>query len=135
LITNYTPGNGDRNSGSVDLQLVALPVLPCTGNVISTMHVTFDEFVAVAEQDKNNLALTLQPNPAHSNVAVTITGNKNLQAQLTLTDISGKLVYSENLVTGKDVVRNIDLSNYPKGVYIVQLKTEDQVKTERLIVQ
>jgi len=135
LITTYVPGNGDRNSGSVDLQLVALPVLPCTGNVISTMHVTFDEFVAVAEQDKNNLALTLQPNPARSNVAVTIIGYKNLAAQLTLTNISGKLVYSENLVIGKDIVRNLDLSNFPQGVYIVQLKTENQVKTERLIIQ
>ena len=136
LITDYTPGSGDRNSGSVDLTLVALPVVPCTGNVMSTMHVTFDEFVALAETGKNALAMAIQPNPARSNVTIVISGVRNQDARLTLTDITGKVIYAENIsLNGINTIRNLDLSNYSKGVYVVQLKTDTQVKTERLIVQ
>jgi hypothetical protein len=136
LITDYFPGNGDRNSGSVDLTLVALPVVPCTGNVMSTMQVTFDQFVALSEPGKNVLTMVLQPNPARSNVSIVISGTQNQDAHISLTDITGKIVYSENLALSLNkTTRNLDLSNYPKGVYVVQLKTNDQVKTERLIVQ
>ena len=136
LVTTYTPGNADRNSGSVNLMLVALPVLPCSGNVMDTLHVTFDEFVAVSDPGKKVFEMNLRPNPARSNVAVIITGTQNQSGHLTLTDISGKVVYSEDLLLNeKTAVRNLDVSNYAKGVYIVQLKTDTQVKTERLIVQ
>ena len=100
------------------------------------MHVTFDEFVALAETGKNALAMAIQPNPARSNVTIVISGVRNQDARLTLTDITGKVIYAENIsLNGINTIRNLDLSNYSKGVYVVQLKTDTQVKTERLIVQ
>ncbi|MCK9424007.1 MAG: T9SS type A sorting domain-containing protein [Bacteroidales bacterium] len=136
LITSYIPGNGDRNNLSVNLTLAALPVVPCTGNVLSTMHVIFDEFVAITEAGRNGPAITLRPNPARGSVTVAIAGVRNQDALLTLSDITGKVVYSEKLVLNeRDEIRNLDLSAYSKGVYIVKLKTDTQIKTERLIVQ
>jgi len=136
LITTYTPGSGDRNNGSVDLILIALPILPCSGNVMDTVHITFDEFVALSEPGNKVFEMNLQPNPARSKVAVVISGAQNQNAHLSLTDIAGKVVYSEDIVLSeKNAVRNLDVSNYAKGIYIVQLKTDTQLKTERLVVQ
>ncbi len=136
LITTYIPGNNDRNSGGVDLKLVALPVAPCTGNIISTKHVTFDEFVAITEPGNLSPGLTLQPNPARENLTIIISGAQNQKVQLTIFDIAGKVKYTENtFVTDNNSVRQLNLSNYPKGVYMVQLKTDQHLKTEKLIVQ
>jgi len=136
LITSYIPGNNDRNSGGVDLKLVALPVSPCSGNLISTMHVTFDEFVAIADPGDNTPGLTIQPNPARGNLTIIISGATNQKVQLTICDVAGKTRYSENVsVTGNNTVRQIDLSTYPKGVYMVQMLTNGHLKTKKLIVQ
>jgi hypothetical protein len=103
---------------------------------MSIRHITFDEFVSVAEPGKNVLSMTLQPNPARSNLTIVISGLQTQNAQLTLTDITGKIIYTDNLpAQGNRMVKYFDLTNYPKGVYVVQLKTNDQVKTERLIIQ
>lgn len=135
LITSYIPGAGDRASLAVDLKLVALPVSPCTGNVISTMHVTFDEFVGIGEQAGQGLTLTLLPNPARDQVNVTINGLTGHEVQLTLSDITGKTVLSETLSSvGKEMKHRLNLNALSKGIYIVRIKTDDQVKTERLIL-
>ncbi|MCK9203081.1 MAG: T9SS type A sorting domain-containing protein [Bacteroidales bacterium] len=135
LITNYYPGAGDRAAMQVDVKLVALPVSPCTGNVISTRHISFDEFVGTGEQVKKGLVLSLQPNPARSYVTITIKGLQGTKAVLTLSDITGKMIYDESLApNGKDLTKQLNLSGYPKGVYILQLKSDEQVKTERLVI-
>jgi hypothetical protein len=99
------------------------------------MHVTFDEFVGIGEQAGQGLTLTLLPNPARDQVNVTINGLTGHEVQLTLSDITGKTVLSETLSSvGKEMKHRLNLNALSKGIYIVRIKTDDQVKTERLIL-
>ncbi|MCX6276898.1 MAG: T9SS type A sorting domain-containing protein [Bacteroidetes bacterium] len=136
LNTVYNPTLADKIAGSVDLNLVAIPNLPCSGNVISSKHVVFDVCTGINGQPSDTPALLLQPNPAHSSVAITTSGISGSQADLSIKSLDGKVVYSENVtLTGKPSVTNLSLSGYANGIYIVQLKTGQQVITQKLIVQ
>jgi len=136
LITNYFPGNNDITSGSVDLVLLALPVAPCASNSFSTKHVVLDPCTGIKEHPFNELSMVIQPNPAHGITLITVTGLQRA-AVLTITDMEGRTVYTAKIdPAGKpSVIEQLDVSSYPKGMYLMKLVSEDKVSVTRLIVQ
>jgi hypothetical protein len=136
LETTYFPSLNDKIAGSVDLKLVANSNPPCSGNVTSTKHVVFDACTGIAAQNITETGLTIRPNPAHGTVAITMSGLINNPAMLTITSTDGKIFLSEIVeAASKPVLKQLDISGYSKGVYVVQLKTGKQVITEKMIVQ
>ncbi len=136
LETNYLPTLTDKLAGSVDLNLIAIANLPCSGNVMSTRHVIFDVCTGIPGQNNTETGLTIQPNPAHGTVAITMSGISTNPAMLTITSIDGKIILSEMVEAAtKPILKQLDISGYAKGVYVVHLKTGKQVLTEKMIVQ
>ncbi len=135
LETTYLPSLNDKIAGSVDLKLVAVSNLPCTGNVTSIKHVVFDVCTGLTGQDKVAPGLLIQPNPAHGTVAIGLRGVSGATV-LSITSMDGKTLFSENIeVTTLPVIRTMDISGYARGIYFVQLKTGDKIITEKMIVQ
>ena len=65
------------------------------------------------------------PNPTSDLLNVSWTANSNETAVMTLTDISGKELYREN-VTGIGVINSqINLADYKSGAYIVKVVSND----------
>jgi hypothetical protein len=65
-----------------------------------------------------------------------MTGLTNSGATLKITNLEGKVIGFYSLeASSKAVIKQIDLSDYRKGVYVVQVKNNSEVKTERLIVR
>jgi hypothetical protein len=136
LNTTYTFGNYDRNHGSVDLQMVALPIAPCYGNVFTVRHIVIDPCTGIGEVAGMGMTLKVSPNPARESVNITVSGLLKEGAVLSITNIEGQTISSETIATSATAeVRQIDLSGYRKGVYVVKLKNETGIKTERLVVQ
>jgi hypothetical protein len=82
-------------------------------------QVTFD----VSVKEIGNVSnLTLYPNPASSTIVLEFTNSSNLNSVINITDVTGKLVRSQNLVTstGKNIT-NIDIQSLDSGIYFVQL--------------
>ncbi len=52
--------------------------------------------------------------------------------QLTLTDVSGRLIESRNLMNNGRVTEQLNLLNEPVGVYILQVRTAEKVYSMRL---
>ena len=135
LSTTYQPTLADKLAGSVDLKLVAIANLPCTGNIFSVKKVTFDACTGIAG-DKIETGLTIRPNPAHGSVVITLNGIGNIPAQLTITSVDGKMIFNETIVTATtNIQKQLDITGYASGIYVVQLKTGKQVITEKMIVQ
>ena len=135
-VTTYLPTLNDKIAGSVDLKLIAISNTPCSGNVSSVKHVVFDACTGIAGQTNTESGITIRPNPAHGTVAITLTGISNNPALLTITSIDGKTVYTESIEAAvKPVVKQLDITGFAKGVYVVQMKTGKQVMTEKMIVQ
>ncbi len=75
--------------------------------------------------------ISIYPNP--SNGIFTITnpqGFKNLVG-LEITDITGKIIYSKDKAC---LVSTFDISNQPAGIYFINIKTENNVYTKKIII-
>ncbi len=74
----------------------------------------------------------IYPNP--SNGVFTIQNPTSLEdlSGLEISDITGKAIY--NLTPGHSPVQ-IDLSNYPKGVYFLKIETNNQYFTQKIVIQ
>ncbi len=82
------------------------------------------------QQFKNDLQLTVYPNPNNGNF--TIETNYTTEKQsLQLFDVTGKMVLSQTL----NNKANINASSLDNGVYFLQVKTNQNISTQKVIVQ
>lgn len=76
--------------------------------------------------------MKLQPNPATSNVFVTLNGVTGT-VDMALIDMSGRVVTTSQFVAENGA--NINVSNLAKGAYFVRITNNDFTKIEKLIVR
>jgi hypothetical protein len=136
LSTIYYPGPADKAAGGVDIKLVVFAKSPCTEKFFSTKHLTIDACTGVPGTGTAVPGMSLVPNPANDKVTVTLRLPRETEAQLTFTGMDGRVCHaSKILADGTEVMKEIDLSGFARGVYLVRLQSEKQVFTERLIIQ
>jgi hypothetical protein len=84
----------------------------------------------------NTLGVQLIPNPAHDQLQLSIYGlNKNTSTHLTVYDMLGNIVLND-LFSGKEqITQNYALTALSKGVYIVEVRNEQQKSMSRLVKQ
>ncbi len=68
----------------------------------------------------------INPNPA--NDFITVSGINN--GQITITDISGKQVLSQNINSD---FQTINIQNLPSGIYIIKIISSEQIATQKII--
>jgi hypothetical protein len=78
--------------------------------------------------EKNN-AVSIFPNPASSRFTIALGNHK--KAEVTITDITGKIIYSTTATTSQ---LEISTKDFEEGIYIVQIKTEEFVETKKVII-
>jgi hypothetical protein len=81
-----------------------------------------DNAVGIDGSDARSSAVNVYPNPSNGNLTVALDGEEG-KAQLLITDMAGRMVYSEAVVLGSNFKKNvsIDLSS---GSYILNVVTE-----------
>jgi hypothetical protein len=70
------------------------------------------------------------PNPAKETLNIEL--NDNAVRQLSITDISGRTVYTENVSSEK---MRLNVAALPAGIYLLHLKSDDKTATVRLVKQ
>lgn len=135
VVTNYTPGNHDKSVGSVDLMLLALPIPPCTGNAQDSKHVILTDCTGIPLTQNEPFKVTISPNPTEGIITVSITGLQNQKATITLMDLHGQSISTEQTAGVASVVRKMDLSGFAKGVYFLKVQTDGRLTTEKVVVQ
>ncbi|MDL2296993.1 T9SS type A sorting domain-containing protein [Bacteroidales bacterium OttesenSCG-928-B11] len=78
----------------------------------------------------------IYPNPAQDNVTVVIETTDNSPATVTVTNLLGQTVYTEqiNINAGTNIY-NINVNGFQNGFYMVNIKTTNGSNTQKLIVQ
>lgn len=79
-----------------------------------------------------SLAFSLFPNPA--NETVTIQAASDRQVEVLIFDMAGKMVLNTSLMANQSGSQ-ISVSHLANGSYIVQLRTNDSIANERLIIR
>ena len=74
--------------------------------------------------------LKIYPNP--TSTKVTIETNLDENFNISLLDISGKTIYNN---TSKSNYLTLDVSNYPKGLYLIKIESKKAVYTSKVSVQ
>ena len=136
LNTTYTFGPQDYANDSVDLLLVAIPFPPCYGNARSTIHLKLDPCTGIADIKNNGLEISIQPNPAHEKIKVSIKGLNREKATLTLSNINGQQLFSKVIYPNDLISTNeFNLETFPAGIYFLQIKTDSRVKIQQFVVE
>ena len=80
--------------------------------------------------------MKMYPNPATNNVNVTFSSEESANAVLSVMNLMGQTVYTENvnIHEGYNMV-NLSVNNFRSGVYMVNIKTNKGTSTQKLIVK
>ncbi|QHL86527.1 T9SS type A sorting domain-containing protein [Nibribacter ruber] len=82
------------------------------------------------------MEVRLYPNPTSGRFTVSFTIDKKSDTRLRVVDSTGKTVLEENAGLQKGTfTRDLDLSRFGKGVYILQILSGKNVRSERIVVQ
>lgn len=93
-----------------------------------------------ASVDENNIDMTaanVYPNPAKDECNVTFNLNNVLDVEITITDLTGKIVSSKTLNNLNKGEHNeaFELSSFESGMYTVNIKSDNKSVTRRLVIQ
>ncbi|MCP4120541.1 MAG: T9SS type A sorting domain-containing protein, partial [Bacteroidetes bacterium] len=86
-----------------------------------------DVATAINDNQSNNDLLSIYPNPASFNVYIKSTENFSLSI---FNPMGQELLYRENLNSIA-----IDVSEYGKGIYMINIKSERGTMTRKLVVE
>jgi hypothetical protein len=135
LVTNYTPGPGDRSAGNVTLALTAQPLAPCTGASADEIVILIDPCTGIPDPATLKLGLQVSPNPTSGVFKMTITNGNKGPVELVITDVTGRTVLQQTMTFNKQIVSiPVDLGKQPDGIYIVKLKSDHETQTEKVVV-
>ena len=86
--------------------------------------------------DPEVFSLSINPNPTKSITQVSYTVEESMEMELTLTSITGQQLRAVQLRPNAPGTFNYDLNtdDIAAGIYLVSLRTEDQVATTRLMI-
>ncbi|RKX19643.1 MAG: hypothetical protein DRP35_07345, partial [Candidatus Zixiibacteriota bacterium] len=133
--TDVQPWHIYQDTGYFTVTLVAVNNI-CGNDTFSApqiVHITENNAIALLEQ---NWYLTVLPNPFHDKFTISLIPEKSMNITITLSDITGKTVkrlYKGQ--TGKEFHLTIDKQIVKQGVYLLKIKTNDDIIIKKIIKQ
>lgn len=97
----------------------------------SAVQMNFDPSLSVNENE-NVFGMGVYPNPANADANVTFSLNNAADVNVTVTDLSGKVVYTEALgnVSAGTTEVSLNTASLSNGVYMVNVAADNAVSTE-----
>lgn len=93
-------------------------------------------FSVGTEEKELDHEIAIIPNPNNGGATIEISGFVKEKAQLEILDLTGRMVFSEQMNATNDFAEShINLSYIPAGNYIVKITTGDRVYTKKMIKQ
>jgi len=92
----------------------------------------YDLFTDVTELEVNPFNLSISPNPGNGLVNINFT-ELNTESAIKLFNTQGQLIYSKVINNSSNNLK-LDLSHLPRGSYILQLNTDRQASTQKMLI-
>ena len=77
-------------------------------------------------------SINLFPNPATNHFTIAL-GSNNKNVEVTIADITGKIIYSTTTVDTQSI--EINTEDFAAGIYVVQIQSADFIAMKKLIVE
>jgi len=79
-------------------------------------------------------ALSIFPNPTNGLLTISVSSNTAEQIQVIVTNTIGEIIYKTMPVIASNQLFNLNLQHSPKGIYFVQLKTNNGCVVRKLVL-
>lgn len=141
LVPIFTISTGANSNPSTGIAQDFSSVFTYTITSESGTYIPWNVNVTVGAEDSNvninDLSstndFTIYPNPSFSTIKITF--DKIIPEEILVSDIYGNII----MTISKDKINknefNLDLNGVSDGVYLVILKTEDDISTRKIIIQ
>jgi hypothetical protein len=106
----------------------------CTNSAVQPLTVGTNCFVGIADVDAIN-KLSVTPNPAHSTILVSFTPKSVSDMNMNITNGIGQKVFEKNIGRSSAYSQTIDISKLPAGVYFLNLNSNGETITRKIIVE
>jgi hypothetical protein len=98
---------------------------------VDSLDIEICSTLSVEEPEQEPVGMTAYPNPANNTLNISTTGLEGT-FDLRITDVLGKVVYSEEVGS----LKKIDVSNFKNGVYLVTVLDRGTIiQTRRVVVK
>ncbi len=104
-----------------------------SGDVIYNTNYTYTEDLSTGinnESQKNSFSIFPNPSTDVLNIQLRNTG----AFEMTVLDLTGKQLMTENIPSQIEIYK-LDISILPKGMYVIQLKSENELLTKQFVKQ
>jgi hypothetical protein len=104
------------------------------GNNLFIDNITLTPYVAIDETALNNKEIQIYPNPSTGKVNLFLDKDHTFN-QISILNISGQQILTENISQKDSNQFSFDLSDYPAGIYFVQLTGKNITEVIKLILK
>ncbi|MCX6252115.1 MAG: T9SS type A sorting domain-containing protein [Bacteroidetes bacterium] len=133
--TIYTPGPNDIATLNWTCTLTAYAQTPCTTDATDQVHLFLSPCNAIPQLQGNDFSITITPNPSQGKFTLNVAGIMHENVQITISDIHGRSVLNTNLKVTGSASQQIDLSDAPKGVYFINVRSAVGLKTSKIVLE
>jgi len=92
--------------------------------------------IAAMRKQRMSIPLTLMPNPASSEIALSFYAENADEINIRMVDNNGKIVFmqKQKVVKGNNVIRLTNLSRFANGAYSMQVQVNNKLLTQKFIL-
>jgi hypothetical protein len=136
LNATYTPGPQDIQSLSFKLTLTAYRMEPCDEDDSDQMKVTLDPCTGISNPIDRTIPVQIIPNPGTGLFDVFVRGWNDQVFDIQVLDASGQVIFTQRrILKSTDLLKKLNLTYYPKGIYFIKVQKGEMVQFEKLILQ
>ncbi|MEM8888825.1 MAG: CshA/CshB family fibrillar adhesin-related protein [Bacteroidota bacterium] len=92
----------------------------------------YSSTIEVRKTDEFSVEMKVYPNPAQDHIGISLQGDFSADTRIRIMGIKGDVQYENNLNDQHSI--NLDVSQWARGTYIVQLYSDNQSTSKRLIL-
>ena len=135
LTGNYLPSAADKTGGNVSLTLTTTPLSPCSTSESDTRIIHFDATIGIADAQNARISMTISPNPSAGLFKLSLGGKESRNVTVTVSEITGRPIIQRSFDTSLVNPMHIDLSGYPRGLYLVKVQTDGQSVIRKIVIE
>jgi hypothetical protein len=119
---------------SIGPSTISMTIMDYAYNSLSGQPILAGQTTVATGISENSFAssINLFPNPANNHLTIAL-GSNNKKVDVTISDITGKLIYSS---TASDTQKiEVNTNDFAEGIYVVQIQSADFIATKKLVIE
>ena len=109
---------------------------PCDEDDSDQMKVTLDPCTGISNPIDRTIPVQIIPNPGTGLFDVFVRGWNDQVFDIQVLDASGQVIFTQRrILKSTDLLKKLNLTYYPKGIYFIKVQTGDMVQFAKLILQ